>query len=112
MSKPILFHNILSSTFFLITTKVNGASYSVGGGDGVGVGVGVGGSGGDGWIGGGVSYPNPSVTSPSSLANAYVALQAWKSAIKNPSNEMGVLSGPVVAGIDLNHGNLKGVFSK
>ncbi|GKA64360.1 hypothetical protein Tco_0763966, partial [Tanacetum coccineum] len=58
----------------------------MGGGDGVGVGVGVGGSCGDGRVGGGVSYPNPSVTPPSSLANAYLALQAWKSAIKSDPN--------------------------
>ncbi|GKD84266.1 hypothetical protein Tco_1351105, partial [Tanacetum coccineum] len=65
---------------------VNGASFIVGGGDRVGVGVGIGGSDGDGRVGGGVSYPNPSVTLPSSLANAYVALQAWKSAIKSDLN--------------------------
>nr|GEX26432.1 hypothetical protein [Tanacetum cinerariifolium] len=37
-------------------------------------------------------------------------MEATLKDILNPSNEMGDLSGPVVAGIDLNHGNLKGVL--
>ncbi|KAL4589567.1 hypothetical protein LXL04_002475 [Taraxacum kok-saghyz] len=126
----------LLSFVFLFGTTVNAASFSVGGGVGVGVGVGVGGSGGGGWLGGGVNYPNPSVRPPSNLNNAYIALQAWKTAIKSdpkgllrswvgsnvcayhgvfcadPSEETGDPSGPVVAGIDLNHGNLEGILVK
>ncbi|KAJ9538796.1 hypothetical protein OSB04_031529 [Centaurea solstitialis] len=118
------------------TIYANGASFSVGGGVGLGVGVGGGGGGGGGgWVGGGVSYPNPSPSSPSNLKNAYFALQAWKSAIK--SDPKGILSswvgsnvcaykgvfcadptegmggdpsGQVVAGIDLNNANLKGIL--
>lgn len=130
--KPFL---LLLSLFSLLNTTVNAASFSVGGGVGVGVGVGGGSDAGTGWVGGGVSFPNP--TSPhSSLKNAYTALQAWKSAIRSdpkgllnswvgsnvcgykgvfcadPSDEMGDPSEPVVAGIDLNHGNLEGILVK
>ncbi|KAI3775559.1 hypothetical protein L1987_50138 [Smallanthus sonchifolius] len=134
--KPFLF---LLSLIFAFKPTANGASFSVGGGVGVGVGVGVGiggGGGGGGWVGGGVSYPNPSLSPPSNLKNAYIALQAWKSAIKSdprgllnswvgsnvcayngvfcadPSDEMSDPSQPVVAGIDLNHGNLEGILVK
>ncbi|KAL8234832.1 hypothetical protein R6Q59_020932 [Mikania micrantha] len=122
------------SLIFVLKNTVNAASFSVGGGVGVRVGIGgTGSSGGGGWVGGGgVNYPNPS----SDLKNAYIALQAWKSAIRSdpkgilhswvgpnvcayhgvfcadPTDEMGDPSPPVVAGIDLNHGNLEGILVK
>lgn len=127
---------LLCLAFFLKTTA-NGASFSVGGGVGVGIGVGGGGGGDGGWVSvGGVNYPNPSGSPPSNLKNAYIALQAWKSEIKSdpkgllrswvgsnvcayhgvfcadPTQEMGDPSEPVVAGIDLNHGNLQGILVK
>ncbi|KAK9071239.1 hypothetical protein SSX86_009807 [Deinandra increscens subsp. villosa] len=132
--KPFLFS--LSLIFFILQTTVNAASFSVGGGVGLGVGVGAGGGRG-GWVGGGVNYPNPSDPNPpSNLKNAYIALQAWKSAISSdpkgilsswvgsnvcgyhgvfcadPNDETGDPSPPVVAGIDLNHGNLEGILVK
>ncbi|XAR53399.1 hypothetical protein NMG60_11021940 [Bertholletia excelsa] len=102
----------------------------------VGLGIGIGNSGGGGvWIGGGINNPTtPSGSSSSKLKNAYTALQAWKSAISDDPNktlgswvgsnvcaykgvfcaesqdEMGNPTGPVVAGIDLNKANLKGVL--
>ncbi|CAH1425179.1 unnamed protein product [Lactuca virosa] len=125
----------LVSFIFIIKTTANASSFSVGGGVGVGVGIG-GGGGGGGWVGGGVNYPNPSVRPSSNLKNAYIVLQAWKTAIKSdpkgllrswvganvcayngvfcadPTEETGDPSGPVVAGIDLNHGNLEGILVK
>ncbi|CAK9328271.1 unnamed protein product [Citrullus colocynthis] len=127
---------ILTSLFFLLLTN-SPASKSfevdVNGGIGVGVTIGGGGSGGGGsgvWIGGNNGSPTPR------LNRAYVALQAWKSAIT--SDPLGILSswvGPnvcsykgvfcaqvedettssavdIVAGIDLNHANLGGTLVK
>ncbi|OAY27188.1 leucine-rich repeat extensin-like protein 4 [Manihot esculenta] len=109
-------------------------------GVGVGVGIGnVGGGGGGGvWIGGGINDPPSSGSSISNLNSAYTALQAWKSAITDdplkildtwvgtdvcsykgvfcavPRDDAGFdsPSDPVVAGIDLNHGNLQGNLVK
>ncbi|KAA8523197.1 hypothetical protein F0562_009620 [Nyssa sinensis] len=108
-----------------------------GGGGGVGVGVGDGGGGRAVWIGEGINgqtQPGPSV---SNLNKAYTALQAWKSAITDdplgilrtwvgsnvcaykgvfcvdstdPQTEMADPTGPVVAGIDLNHAKLQGTL--
>lgn len=103
-------------------------------GVGVGVGVGVGIGGGGFWIGGGINGQSPSGSSASKLNIAYTALQAWRSAISDDplgilstwvgtdicsykgvfcayqQSETGVTSGPVVAGIDLNHANLQGTL--
>ncbi|KAK9947865.1 hypothetical protein M0R45_003465 [Rubus argutus] len=105
----------------------------VGGGVGVNVGPVGGGGGGSVWIGGGIDGPNPpSESSPSGLDKAYTALQAWKSAISDdPTKVLDTWVGPdvcsykgvfcaasedgqqsVVAGIDLNHANLKGTLVK
>ncbi|KAH0970583.1 hypothetical protein GBA52_022739 [Prunus armeniaca] len=115
------------------------AGFGVGGGVGVNVGPVAGGGGAGVWIGGGINGngPNaPSGSSASGLDRAYTALQAWKSAIsEDPSKildtwvgsdvcsykgvfcadsqyEVSAASGPVVAGIDLNHANLKGTLVK
>ncbi|XP_047310676.1 leucine-rich repeat extensin-like protein 4 [Impatiens glandulifera] len=111
-------------------------------GSGVGVEIGIGGGGGI-WIGGGGGGSNNVPDSPAnipsaSLAPAYTALQAWKSAIKedpfkilaswvgsNVCNYKGVFcaqpeqgygltgpDGPIVAGIDLNRANLQGTLVK
>lgn len=126
---------IIHFLVFLLQIIVNEAAFTVGGGVGVRVGVGVGGGGV--WVGGGgVNGQNPPGSSPSNLNNAYTALQAWKFAIKDdpkgilttwvgsnvcaykgvfcadPQLEMGDPSGPVVAGIDLNHANLQGILVK
>lgn len=97
------------------------SSSGVGWGGGGGMGFGGGGMGGGGGFGGGVCVFR--------LYNAYVAMQAWKKAItddpqgitktwvgRDVCNYTGVFCVPaldkpcdkVVAGIDLNHGNLKG----
>ncbi|XP_071701247.1 leucine-rich repeat extensin-like protein 2 [Rutidosis leptorrhynchoides] len=76
--------------------------------------------------GGRTTGKGPNSSSPSSSSNAYIALQAWKSAIKDDPN--GILNswvgsnvceykgvfcaGNVVAGIDLNHGGLEGILVK
>ncbi|XP_008242465.1 PREDICTED: LOW QUALITY PROTEIN: leucine-rich repeat extensin-like protein 4 [Prunus mume] len=115
------------------------AGFGVGGGVGVNVGPVAGGGGAGVWIGGGINGngPNaPSGSSASGLDRAYTALQAWKSAIsEDPSKildtwvgsdvcsykgvfcadsqyEVSAASGLVVAGIDLNHANLKGTLVK
>jgi Leucine-rich repeat (LRR) protein len=105
----------------------------VGGGVGVNIGPVGGGGGGSVWIGGGIDGPNPpSESSSSGLDKAYTALQAWKSAISDdPTKVLDTWVGPdvcsykgvfcaasedsqqsVVAGIDLNHANLKGTLVK
>lgn len=111
-----------------------GVGVGIGGGGGVGIGGGGGGGGGV-WIGGGINNPTtPSGSTASSTNNAYSALQAWKSAItEDPlgiltnwvgenvcsykgvfcaeaQDAMGNPIGQVIAGIDLNHGNLKGTL--
>ncbi|PSS20833.1 Leucine-rich repeat extensin-like protein [Actinidia chinensis var. chinensis] len=105
--------------FFLILQIVaTGAYFSLSGGDG------------------GINPQNPSLSSISQLNNAYLALQKWKSSItEDPSgilntwvgsnvcsykgvfctdsqDELGDPTGPVIAGIDLNHANLKGILVK
>ncbi|XP_031115530.1 leucine-rich repeat extensin-like protein 4 [Ipomoea triloba] len=116
-------------------------SVSVSGGVGVGVGIGMGGGNGGGggggvWIGGGINSPGPTGSSGGSkLQKAYTALQALKSAISEDplgilnswvgsnvcdykgvfcSDSQDFMGNPdeVVAGIDLNHANLKGVLVK
>ncbi|KAK1354830.1 leucine-rich repeat extensin-like protein 4 [Heracleum sosnowskyi] len=128
---------ILVIFFLLQNIFATEAAFSVGGG--VGLGVGIGGGGGGVWVGsGGIHSPNPyDSSSASRLSNAYTALQAWKSAIKD--DPLGILktwvgsnvcvykgvfcadlqdnmgSGSqitVVAGIDLNHANLQGTLVK
>ncbi|KAK7369879.1 hypothetical protein VNO80_11927 [Phaseolus coccineus] len=103
------------------------------GGIGVGIGIGNGGSGGN--------TPGPSGSSVPNLNNAFTALQAWKSAItddplkildtwvgpnvcsykgvfcSNSQDDNGIATtasteSSVVAGIDLNHANLKGTLVK
>lgn len=110
------------------------AAFGVGGD--IGVGVGVGGGGGVVWVGAGGSNGSPGQSGPSSVPRqdkAYAALQAWKAAITddplrileswngsnvcsykgvfcaNPEDASGEL---VVAGIDLNHANLRGSLVK
>lgn len=110
---------------------IGNAGEGSGVGAGVGVGVGIGNGGGGFWIGGGINGQVPSGSSSSNLKKAYAALQAWKSAISD--DPLGILktwvgndvcsykgvfcaypqyetSGPVVAGIDLNHANLQGIL--
>ena len=117
-----------------------GGGVGVGIGVGVGVGNGNGGSGGVVWVGGGINSPEPPRSSVPKLEGAYTALQAWKSAITedplkilsswigpnvcaykgvfcaaNPQDETVGASAAfpvVVAGIDLNHANLKGTLVK
>ncbi|KAK2989590.1 hypothetical protein RJ640_027364 [Escallonia rubra] len=122
---------------FFLQIIATEAAFNVGGGVGVNVGVGGGGGGGGGggvWFGGGINSPTPSGSAVSKLNNAYTALQAWKSAIKDdplgilttwvgpnvcayrgvfcadPQNEIADPNGPVVAGIDLNKANLQGTL--
>ncbi|XP_057467240.1 leucine-rich repeat extensin-like protein 7 [Actinidia eriantha] len=101
-----------------------------------GIGIGIGGGGVGVWIGGGPN-PNPNPNPPvSKLQRAYSALQTWKSAIKedplmvleswvgtnvcaykgvycvDPKEGLGDPNGPVIAGIDLNNGNLQGTLVK
>ncbi|CAN6699376.1 unnamed protein product [Malus baccata var. baccata] len=110
----------------LLIANPTEAGFNVGGGVGVNVGP-VGGGGGV-WIGGGINGngnpPFSSGSSPSGLDRAFTALQAWKSAISDdPSKFLDSWAGPnvcsytgvfcspdsqEVAGIDLNHANLKG----
>ncbi|PRQ46737.1 putative leucine-rich repeat-containing, plant-type, leucine-rich repeat domain, L [Rosa chinensis] len=118
--------------FMLLHIIPTEAGFGVGGGVGVSVGpVGVGG-GGSVWIGGGINGQNPpSGSSSSDLGRAYTALQAWKSAISDdPTKVLDTWVGPdvcsykgvfcadsedgqtFVAGIDLNHANLKGILVK
>ncbi|CAA3032362.1 leucine-rich repeat extensin 4 [Olea europaea subsp. europaea] len=129
---------ILILAIFCFRLIVTEAAVSVGGG----IGVGVGGSGGGGgvWVGGGISTgPNtPPAGAPqvSKLNAAYIALQAWKSAITDDPNGilktwvglnvcaykgvfcadsqdyMGRSTVQVVAAIDLNHADLQGVLVK
>ncbi|KAM7509614.1 hypothetical protein LguiA_020067 [Lonicera macranthoides] len=117
--------SLLALLLHMIATE---AAFSVGGGVGIGIG-GVGGV----WIGGGTNPPDPPNSSPQNLNNAYIALQAWKSSIKD--DPLGILTTwvgpnvcsykgvfcvesqdqigvPIVAGIDLNHANLKGTLVK
>ncbi|KAA8534899.1 hypothetical protein F0562_029885 [Nyssa sinensis] len=122
--------------FLLLQILAAEADLSMGGGVGVGVGVGVGigiGGGGGVWIGGGINGQTPPGSSVSKLKQAYTALQAWKSAITD--DPLGILgtwvgsnvcvykgvfcvdstdpqTGPIVAGIDLNHANLQGTLVK
>ncbi|KAL6951948.1 hypothetical protein U1Q18_045980 [Sarracenia purpurea var. burkii] len=111
-------------------------------GVGIGIGSKDGGVGGGGgvegggavWIGGGSNHQKP--PSVSNLKNAYTALQVWKSAISDdpfrildswvgadvcaykgvfcvgPQDALRKSSEPVVAGVDLNHANLKGTLVK
>jgi len=126
---------ILFFLFLILHLATTKAGFGVGGSVGVGVGVG----GGVVWVGGGNSNQNPkSYESPTSKMDvAYTVLQAWKSAITddplkildswNGSNvcsykgifcanpENGITSttastSVVLAGIDLNHANLKGTL--
>ncbi|KAJ7969513.1 Leucine-rich repeat family protein / extensin family protein [Quillaja saponaria] len=84
--------------------------------------------------GGGINGRTPSGSSVPNLNEAYTALQTWKSAITDdplrildnwvgsnvcsykgvfcadPQDKMSASTGPVVAGIDLNHANLKGTL--
>ncbi|KAK4840042.1 hypothetical protein QYF36_026844 [Acer negundo] len=120
--------------FLLLHIIPTEADLAVSGGVGIGIGNGGGGGGGGGggvWIGGGINSPTtPSGSSVSKLNSAYSALQAWKSAITDDPLKIldtwvgtdvcsykGVFcsdpqSGPVVAGIDLNHANLQGTLVK
>lgn len=119
--------------FLLLLIIPTEAGFGVGGGVGVNVGpVGGGGGGGSVWIGGGINGQNPpSGSSSSDLSRAYTALQAWKSAISDdPTKVLATWAGPdvcsykgvfcadsedgqtIVAGIDLNHANLKGTLVK
>ncbi|KAK8547219.1 hypothetical protein V6N13_097936 [Hibiscus sabdariffa] len=107
------------------------AAITVGGGVGIGIGNGGVVGGGGVWVGGGVgNTPTPpSGPSVSKLSGAYSALQAWKSTITD--DPLGILktwvgsdvcaykgvfcamdsdSEPFVAGIDLNHANLRGIL--
>ncbi|KAK7319931.1 hypothetical protein RJT34_04660 [Clitoria ternatea] len=118
-----------SLLFLLLHPNAAHAAISVGVG-GLGIGIGLGNQGGT---------PTPS-ESPSSLNNAFTALQAWKSAITDdPLKILSTWNGPnvcsyrgvfcanledggiatsaatdsaVVAGIDLNHANLQGTLVK
>ncbi|KAK9266630.1 hypothetical protein L1049_003582 [Liquidambar formosana] len=132
----LLFHIIPLQAAFSVGGGVGVGIGNGGGGGGVGVGIGNGGGGGGGvWIGGGINGQTPSGPPVSNLNNAYTALQAWKSAITDDplgilatwvgSNvcsyrgvfcadpqEMSDSTGPVVAGIDLNHANLEGTLVK
>ncbi|KAG9136347.1 hypothetical protein Leryth_022661 [Lithospermum erythrorhizon] len=120
-----------------------GASIGSRGGVGVAPGggrvVGGGGAwmGGGGGGGGGINTPSPSSSSSSSIQNNdYIALQAWKGAIKddphgilhswvgsnlcvykgvfcsNSQDMMGNPTGQIVTAIDLNHANLEGILVK
>ncbi|KAL6226596.1 hypothetical protein ACLB2K_000558 [Fragaria x ananassa] len=118
--------------FLLLLIIPTEAGFGVGGGVGVNVGPVGGGGGGSVWIGGGINGQNPpSGSSSSDLSKAYTALQAWKSAISDdPTKVLDTWVGPdvcsykgvfcadsedgqtIVAGIDLNHANLKGTLVK
>lgn len=113
--------------------SVGRVGVTIGGG-----GVWIGGGGGGGRSGNNSPTPAPSIASTRSLSNAYTALQAWKSAIKddplgilttwvgsNVCNYKGVFcanpedddngestTDQIVAGIDLNHANLQGTLVK
>ncbi|KAL3535676.1 hypothetical protein ACH5RR_004137 [Cinchona calisaya] len=145
----VLFHIVIATEAAFSVGGDGGGGGGGGVGVGIGVGVGVGSIGGEGgaggggvWIGGGgggggIKNPFPSANPPvSGLNNAYIALQAWKSAISD--DPLGILNtwvgsnvcsykgifcsdaqdymgnpiGPVVAGIDLNHANLRGNLVK
>ncbi|KAF1886346.1 hypothetical protein Lal_00045578 [Lupinus albus] len=128
---------ILNFLLLILHLRTTQASFGVGGGVGVGVGVTNGGGGGSGgvfWVGGEVNSPEPPRSSVPKLDGAYTALQAWKSAITNdPLKILDSWVGPnvcsykgvfcsnlemasstvlVVAGIDLNHANLRGTLVK
>ncbi|OAY53851.1 leucine-rich repeat extensin-like protein 4 [Manihot esculenta] len=128
----------LLAFLLLFHVMLRGAATTVGVGVGIGVGVGVGNAGGGVWIGGGINDPPPSGTAFSNINSAYIALQAWKSAINDDPSKildtwvgtdvcsykgifcavprgddgLGISPGPVVAGIDLNHANLQGTLVK
>ncbi|CAJ1951554.1 unnamed protein product [Sphenostylis stenocarpa] len=125
-----------ASTTEAVFSGGGGVGIGVGVGVGVGNGNGGGGNGGTVWVGGGINSPEPPASSVPKLEAAYTALQAWKSAITedplnilgswigpnvcsykgvfcaNPQDEMVASTFPVVAGIDLNHANLKGILVK
>ncbi|KAH7851658.1 hypothetical protein Vadar_014943 [Vaccinium darrowii] len=89
------------------------------------------------WIGRGIKHSPPNPTpSEAKLSRVYTALQSWKSAITDdpnkildtwvgsdvcgyrgvfcvdPQDGLGDQTGPIIAGIDLNHGNLQGTLVK
>ncbi|KAJ7973759.1 Leucine-rich repeat family protein / extensin family protein [Quillaja saponaria] len=131
----ILLHIIVAEAAFGVGVGV-GVGVNIGNGGGGGGGGGGSGGGGGVWIGGGINSPMPSGSSAPNSNSAYTALQAWKSAItedplrildswvgSNVCSYKGVFcadhqdgmassTGPVVAGIDLNHANLKGTLVK
>ncbi|XP_027068741.2 uncharacterized protein [Coffea arabica] len=131
---------LLAFLLYMLNATGAAFSVGGGVGVGVGIGVGVGsvggGVGGGGvWLGGGgAGFKNPIPSAGPADSRAYAALQAWKSAITD--DPLGILStwvgsnvcsykgvfcsdsqdymgnpmGPVVAGIDLNHANLRGTL--